>query len=280
VSTERVRAFADELSQAYASRTVLPVPLSTREPGFDLTLACAIEAELTRRRRASGRTTVGRKVGYASKAVWRALKLDTLVWAHMYDDTVVATAAPGSPHPPRSLSTGRMCSPRIEPEVVFKLRAPVPAASQDPAEILGAVEWIALGFEIVDSVYADWKFQPADFVAACGLHAALVVGEPRDLPAADIPALVDQLAQFRVRLLKNGEVAAEGSGRNALRSPALCLGELASAIAKRPGEEPLLAGELVSSGTLTEPQPIADGETWTASVEGIDLPSVTLHVVV
>ena len=30
----------------------------------------------------------GRKVGYANKAVWRALKLDTLVWADMYDDTV------------------------------------------------------------------------------------------------------------------------------------------------------------------------------------------------
>jgi hypothetical protein len=29
-----------------------------------------------------------RQGGYANKAMWRALKLDTLVWAHMYDDTV------------------------------------------------------------------------------------------------------------------------------------------------------------------------------------------------
>ena len=35
-----------------------------------------------------GRKTVGVKVGYANKAMWRVLKLDTLVWAHMYDDTV------------------------------------------------------------------------------------------------------------------------------------------------------------------------------------------------
>jgi 2-oxo-3-hexenedioate decarboxylase len=69
---------------------------------------------------------------------------------------------------------------------------------------------------------------------------------------AAIPALVDQLAQFRVRLLKNGETVAEGAGKNSLRSPALCLGELASAISRRSGEEPLLGGELVSSGTLTE----------------------------
>ncbi len=39
-------------------------------------------------RRAAGRKTVGVKVGYANKAMWRVLKLDTLVWAHMYDDTV------------------------------------------------------------------------------------------------------------------------------------------------------------------------------------------------
>ena len=71
---------------------------------------------------------------------------------------------------------------------------------------------------------------------------------------------------------------AEGAGRNSLRSPALCLGELASAIARQPAAEPLAAGELVSSGTLTESQPVAASSTWTATVEGIDLPPLTLKV--
>ncbi len=39
-------------------------------------------------RAAAGHRRVGVKVGYANKAVWRALKLETLVWASMYDDTV------------------------------------------------------------------------------------------------------------------------------------------------------------------------------------------------
>jgi len=265
-----VTALARELKQAYAARQLLPEPLSAREPGFDLSSAYAIAAELTRQRRAEGHKTVGRKVGFANKAMWRALELDTLVWAHMYDDTVIHGGRTAS------LSLGRMCSPKIEPEIVFKLRAPLDVGSLEPAAVLSFVEWLALGFEIVDSVFADWKFQPADFVAAFGLHAALIVGGPRPVDAAAIPGLVEQLGQFRVRLAKNGEVVAEGSGRNSLRSPALCLGELASAIAKRPGEEPLLGGELVSSGTLTEAQPIAPGETWTATVEGIDLTGVTL----
>ena len=263
-------ALAEELKQAYATRQMLSAPLSAREPGLDLPTAYAIEAELTKQRRAEGHTTVGRKVGFANKAMWRVLKLDTLVWAHMYDDTVVHAGRLAS------LAIGRMCAPKIEPEIVFKLRTPIDISNLEPAAVLGSVEWLALGFEIVDSVFPDWKFQPTDFVAAYGLHAGLVVGEHRPVDAASIPGLVDQLAQFRLRLSKNGEVVAEGAGKNSLRSPALCLGELASAIAKRPGEDPLLGGELVSSGSLTDAQSIAPGETWTAVVDGIDLSEITL----
>ena len=52
--------------------------------------------------------------------------------------------------------------------------------------------------------------------------------------------------------------------------------ELASAMTKQNGAQPLGAGDLVSSGTLTESTPIQPGATWTASVEGIDLPTLTL----
>jgi 2-oxo-3-hexenedioate decarboxylase len=101
---------------AYSNGGRLVVPPSLRDPDFDLATAYAVEAQLTKLRRESGRTTVGRKVGYASKALWRRLKLDTLVWARMYDDTVTY-AENGS----ASLSLAGMCSPRIEPEIVFKL---------------------------------------------------------------------------------------------------------------------------------------------------------------
>ena len=268
------RALAEELRAAYDPGTqfVIDTPPSGRVPGFDLDAGYAVEAELVRMRRASGRTTVGRKVGYASKAMWRALKLDTLVWAHMYDDTVRHADGQGA-----ALTIREMCSPKIEPEIVFKLRSPLDGAS-DAADVLGHVEWIALGFEIIDCVFADWKFQPQDFVAAFGLHAALVVGEPRAVDAAAIPELADQLARFALTLSRNGEVVAEGSGKNSLRSPALCLAELSAAISRRTPEDPLAAGELVSSGTLTESQPIAAGESWTASVAGIGLSPVTLSI--
>ena len=136
-------SLARELMDAYANRHMLQAPLSDRDPSFDLTSAYAVEAELVRLRQMSGRITVGRKVGYANKAVWRALKLETLVWAHMYDDTVHYAQ-----HGSANISIDRMYSPKIEPEIVFKLKAPLGAEAVEPAAALEGVEWLALGFEI------------------------------------------------------------------------------------------------------------------------------------
>ncbi len=267
------RGLALELSAAFADRRTLSTPPSSRD-GLDLSTAYAVERELVRMRRSEGHQIVGVKVGYANKAMWRVLKLDTLVWAHMYEDTV--RYADGNA---ATLSLAQTISPKIEPEIVFKMKAPLAAGTSEAVAALDAVEWLALGFEIIDCPYTDWKFQPADFVAAYGLHVALIVGEPRPVTAANISELVEQLPKFKVRLSKDGQMAEEGSGRNSLRSPALCLAELASAMTKHDGAEPLAAGDLVSSGTLTESTPIERGATWTASVEDMDLPTLTLTLV-
>ena len=131
---------------------------------------------------------------------------------------------------------------------------------------------------MIDCPFPDWKFQPVDFVAAYGFHAALIVGTPVRIHGDMIPALAEALSRFTVRLFRNGELAEEGSGRNVLRSPALCLAELASAAAGQAGAAPLAAGEIISTGTLTTSRFIAPGETWTAEVEGLDLPPLSVQV--
>jgi len=260
---------ARRIIDAYARREIIPAP-SSLEGGLDIDTAYAIEAEIARAKRDAGHRTVGWKVGYANRAMWRALKLQTLVWAHMYDDTVHYADWDDA-----TLSIASMLSPKIEPEIVFSLsQAP---ESSDPVAVLEATEWIALGFEIIDCVYPDWKFQPADFVAARGLHAALVVGEPVYIEPENIAKLATELAEFTVRLLRNNEMVEEGAGKNALKSPALCVGELGEAL-KRRGAETLQAGDLISTGTLTTSLPIAAGDTWIASLSGIPPSSLTLRV--
>src|SRR3954467_13447156 len=137
------QALAQELVDAYAAGEMLPAPLSSRE-GFDLAAAYAIEAELSRRRRASGRTVVGRKIAFANEAVWRKLKLETVAWGSMYDDTVYPAHATAKTAVPFTYA------PKVEPEIVFKLKRPITSDFADPAKVMEAVEWLSLGYEIVD----------------------------------------------------------------------------------------------------------------------------------
>jgi 2-oxo-3-hexenedioate decarboxylase len=264
---------ARELAAAYATRRPIAVPPSGRDQGFDLAAAYEVEAELARLRRAGGARTLGRKVGFANRALWRKFGLDTVLWAHMYSDTV-HYASGGS----ASLSVGGMVSPKIEPEIIFKLKHGPRGDPTDPEAVLDAVEWLALGFEIVDCLYQDWKFQPPDFVAAFGLHAGLVVGEPRRVEPGMIPALSGLLSAAPAVLLRDGQIIAEGSAANVLQSPALCLGELAAGIARQPGAEPLAPGEIIATGAMTDNQFIAAGESWAASIHGLELPDLTLRL--
>lgn len=262
---------ASEFLAAWETGAPIAQPPTSRDPAFDMNAAYRVEGEFARLRLAQGRTITGRKVGFANKAMWRVLKLETLVWAYMYDDTVHPAASSRV-----SLSLDPSCSPRLEPEIVFKLNRPLAKSGLDAAAVLEATEWLALGFEIVDCPFPGWQFKPADFVAAFGLHRALVVGQPLHVQPMLMPALLEELPRLRLKLFKGSELIEEGSGKNSLRSPALCVAELAGAILRQSGAVPLAAGELISTGTLTAAQPVAKGEVWRVEAEGLLFPSLTL----
>src|SRR5580698_4237840 len=132
---------ARELLSAQQTDQMVPVLPSSR-PCFDLDAAYAVEAALRRAREAAGHRAVGRKVGYANKAVWRVLKLETLVWAHMYEDTVQHS---GSNTATLTLSNRR--SLKIEPEIVFGLKRAITTEGLDATAALESTEWLAIGFE-------------------------------------------------------------------------------------------------------------------------------------
>jgi 2-keto-4-pentenoate hydratase len=265
-----IDALARELMSAYESGQMVTSPPSAR-PGFDLDAAYAVESKLKQWREAAGHKSVGRKVGYGNKAMWRILKLETLVWGHMYDDTVHQSWGNSA-----TLSLPHARSLKIEPEVVFGMKQPITQPGLDAAAALAAVDWLAVGFEIIDCPYPDWKFHPSDFVASFGLHAALVIGERVTVQEQMIPKLAEELAKFKVKMFKNDEFVEDGSGKNALRSPALCLAELGAAIAKRFPGEPLSEGEIVSTGTLTAGHLTATGDQWRVEVEGLGVSNLAL----
>jgi 2-keto-4-pentenoate hydratase len=272
MESTQIEALAQEVMSAYETGQMLSAALSSR-PDFDLDAAYAIENTLMKLRASAGHRPVGRKVGYANKAIWRILKLETLVWGHMYDDTVHHAESNST-----SLSLPHARSLKIEPEIVFGLKQPITSAGLDAAAVLNLVDWLALGFEIIDCPFPEWKFQPSDFVASFGLHAALVIGEKTHVHGDLVPKLVDELPKFTVRMSKDGEFVEEGSGKNCLRSPALCLAELGGAILSRFPDELLGTAEIISSGTLTAGHPTSAGDGWTAELQGLALPPLKLNL--
>jgi 2-keto-4-pentenoate hydratase len=267
-----IESMSRELLSA-EKNSAMVVPNPSARPGFDLDAAYAVEAALKKYRESEGHKAVGRKVGFANKAMWRALKLETLAWAHMYDNTVHY-----SNNNAATLSLPRFRSLKIEPEIVFGLKQAIPHQGLDAAAALACTDWLAIGFEIIDCPFLDWKFQASDFVASFGLHVALVIGEKLQVQPENIPTLADQLSRFKVRMSKAGQFIEEGSGKNSLKNPALCLAELATAIERRFPSDPLSAGEIVSTGTLTSGHSTDRGDVWTVDVEGLPLPSLTLSL--
>jgi 2-oxo-3-hexenedioate decarboxylase len=263
-----IDAIATELLGAL-DRGVLIAPITARHPDFDAAAAYQVGAELLRRRRARGERAIGRKIGFTNRTIWSEYGVYTPIWAHVYDCTVTALDDPSG-----SLAIGHLAQPRIEPEIVLHFQSP-PPVTRDETELLACVDWIAHGYEIVQSHFPDWKFQAPDTMAAFGLHGALVVGPPR--PVAELPDLVAKLRTFTIDLAHDGQVQAYGGGSNVLDSPLLAAAHLLAVLRDQPQFEPVQAGEIVTTGTLTAALPIAVGETWSTRLTGLDLPGLTIN---
>jgi 2-oxo-3-hexenedioate decarboxylase len=261
------KTVARELLAALDEGQLLPA-IAEYDPSFREDDAYAAAAEIVALRRARGEIPVGRKIGFTNRNIWAEYGATSPIWAHIYDGTVIHARENAA-----TLSLAGAAQPRLEPEIAFRLKAPIAADCRDAATVLQAIEWYAPSFEIVCCHFPNWKFQPADSIADFSLHWRLVVGTPVPVHAADIAALAAQLRECKVALRRDQMIVARGIGANALDHPALALVFLAELLSRQPQFEGLAAGEIVSTGTLTAAMPIKAGETWTSAYEG--LPGVT-----
>ncbi len=262
-------AIATRLIAAYDGATTL-APITSSAPDFSVTDAYAVLDVIERRRRAQGWISVGRKIGFTNRTIWPRYGVDAPAWAHIWAHTVLFAEGGRA-----TLDLRRFVNPRIEPEVVFKLNGPVPL-SDDPVALLSAVEWMAPGFEIVQSHFPDWKFKLPDCTAAFGLHGALVVGPPVAITPANRGKTAELLPRITVTLKQSGTVVDRGAGANVLDSPALALGYLARVLADQPQFPPLAAGEIITTGTVTDAWPVANGEIWSSDYGGLGLDGLNL----
>src|SRR5262249_45828044 len=133
------RLVVDLLQARDAAHTTLPP--AQRGAGFDLEGGYRIGFALHERLRERGYQPVGRKIGFTNPAMWEQFKVSQPIWAHMYTRTV--HFAQGITF---RLALDGMVAPRLEPEVVLRLRHRVPSGDPTGEELAHCVEWAAVGF--------------------------------------------------------------------------------------------------------------------------------------
>ncbi len=261
-----IEAYAAELLGAYDAGHQI-TPISDRDPAFDAETAYRVAHKIAALREARGERQVGRKIGFTNRTIWPIYNVTGPMWGPVWD-TTLHDIGDGV----HTLPT--LAEPRLEPEIVFGLKS-APEAGMNDTELAACIDWVSQGFEVVFSPFPGWRFTDADCAAAFGLHGALFLG-PR-LPLTR--SIIDQLPHFRMVLEGSGGQRLTGSGADVLDGPLRALGHLLDILAADAGARQLGAGEVVTTGTVTDATPILPGDRWTTRLDGIDLPGVTINFI-
>lgn len=269
-------AIASRICRLQDTASLAP-PITAGDSAFGIAEAYAVSARLLELRRGQGWTPVGRKIGFTNRTIYEEYGVYQPIFGAMYDRTVAYLDAS---RPQHEVPLVGLSQPRLEPEIVFKLKAS-PLQTANPVELLGAIEWMAHGIELVQCHFPDWKFQVADAIADGGLHGLYRVGRPVAVPAAvdERRKLAERLESFTCVLLKNGETVASGGGEVVLGSPLNAVAHLIEVLTSLPEHAPLAAGEIVTTGTLTAAMPVRSGETWSTRIQGLEVEDLRISFV-
>ncbi|WP_242911290.1 2-keto-4-pentenoate hydratase [Actinomadura terrae] len=195
VDVEALAALLDD-----AERDVRAIPQLTEAEPFDVATAYAVQRAVIARRERRGERLAGVKMGFTSRAKMAQMGVDDVIWGLLTD------AMPAGP----SVDVSQLIHPRVEPEIAYLIGREVGSV----ADVEAAVAGVAVGFEVLDSRFADFRFTLPDVVADNASAARFGVGAwhpPRDLANAGMVLEID------------GRVAQTGSSAAILGDPARSL---------------------------------------------------------
>jgi 2-keto-4-pentenoate hydratase len=242
--------------------------------GLTMTEAYALALELRAKRIARGERPVGYKIGFTNRNIWAKYHVHAPIWGtvwarnlHWVRDSIPSTLSLSAPL--------KLSATHIEPEAVFGFKY-APRADMSESQLASCIEWAAFGFEIVSCHYANWQFTAPDTVIDFGLHAHLYVGER--VPLNGSLAAAKSLSAIKLALLCDGVEKDQGLGSNVLDGPFEALKHFVNEITSLQGAPALKAGDVVTTGTLTDAWPLAAGQRWQAQIEGAPLKSFELRI--
>lgn len=260
----------EQLLSHIDSGQLWPAATAGGPPGPDVAASYQQALAVRRLRQARGEQPRGYKIGFTNRSIWSRYNVHAPIWGTVWDTTLTFCDGRGE------LDLAGTCQPRIEPELVFGLRS-TPSPDCDFDTLFDSIEWMAPGFEIVQSHCPHWKFTAAETVADSGLHARLLVGRqtPVRMVANDAARLEHRLAAAGVVLTRDAEAIDQGCGTNVLDGPMHALLHFVRELRACPGAPTLNAGDVITTGTWTDAWPVLPGETWIAR---FDAPLTPLEV--
>ena len=230
-------------------------PFSKR--GLVLSLQEAYDVAGIVRQKLGQTEIIGRKIGFTNRNIWNIYNVDQPIWGPITTNSISFFESNFL-----KIDLSQFCEPRIEPEIVVCLKQ-TPKDGSEKMEIY--LDWIAPGFEIVDSIYPNWKFSLTDAIAAGGLHGCLAVGKKfkvNDQTERD-------LINVGVSLYRGGKMEEAGTGANVLDGPVSAIRYLHSGLSKIKNQDALSPGDIITTGTMTDAKPIYPNEKWSAKFDGV-----------
>ncbi len=252
LSSSRIAELAQQVDAAARERRTI-AKLTDTEPGLSLADAYDVQWALRGLRLAAGARLSGLKMGLTSRAKMKQMGVESPIYGFLLDEFSVPADS--------EVRVEGFIHPRVEPEIALVTNRDLRGPGCTIATALAAVDFAVPALEIIDSRYADFKFDLPSVVADNASSAGYVVGTT----AARIENL--DLRTLGVVVEKNGAAVSFGAGAAVLGHPALSLAMLANLLALR--EQIIPAGTYVMTGGITEAVAAKAGDHFTARYQGL-----------
>lgn len=228
------------------------VPITASCPNVTVDDAYRISQQFLALRLAAGEQVVGKKIGVTSLAVQEMLGVYQPDFGFLTDAMWVRDG---------KVDCSSLIAPRAEAEIAFRLRESLRGPGITGTDVLAATDTVSACFEIVDSRIENWQIKIMDTVADNASCGVFVISE-QEVPVGDL-----DLSSLTVVVEKNGEFLSEGAGSDVQGAPENAVAWLANMLGEY--DIPLLAGEVILSGSLVPLAPAVKGDHFRMSIDGL-----------
>ena len=203
---------------------------------------------------------VGFKLGLTNPAIQQRFGIDHPIRGSIFHATL--RAASGA-----EIDARFGAVPVLEADMLVRVSVGgVEAALNDHAALIRHIDQVIPFIELPDLVYAPDHRPSLGDLLAINVGARLgVQGRPIAVtPSADFIAA---LGRMSISLHQDGREVSRAPGAAILGHPLNALAWIARDLARE--GRPLRAGDMISLGSFSPPQPVAPGQVWTARYEGL-----------